>query len=96
MVFRCGLIVLPGCRRVWEALAGTVGMTALIRNLARMTRVGAIAPFSATAKRVAGRLSDTDALNRAQSLRLRPAAPSRCPARCLSIESTTARRESRP
>src|ERR1019366_5657516 len=39
---------------------------ALIRNLARMTRIGAIAPFSATAKRVAGRLTDADALIRSR------------------------------
>ena len=52
--------------KVWEALAGTVGLTALIRNLARMTRIGAIAPFSATAKRVAGRLTDADALIRSR------------------------------
>lgn len=52
--------------KVWEALAGTVGMTALIRNLARMTRIGAIAPFSATVKRVAARLTDADALIRSR------------------------------
>ncbi len=52
--------------KAWEALAGTVGMTALIRNLARMTRIGAIAPFNATAKRVAERLTDADALIRAR------------------------------
>lgn len=47
---------------VWEALAGTVGMTALIRNIARMTRIGAIAPFSETSRLVASRLTDPVAL----------------------------------
>lgn len=47
---------------VWEALAGTIGMTALVRNLARMTRNGAIAPFSDTTKLVMQRLTNKEAL----------------------------------
>jgi 60 kDa SS-A/Ro ribonucleoprotein len=31
---------------VWAALAGTVGLTALLRNLAKMTRIGTLNPFS--------------------------------------------------
>lgn len=51
---------------VWEALAGTVGMTALLRNLARMTRIGAIGPFSSVTGVVTRRLADTEALKRAR------------------------------
>jgi 60 kDa SS-A/Ro ribonucleoprotein len=51
---------------VWTELAQTVGLTALIRNLARMTRIGALAPFADVASVVAGRLADGDALARAR------------------------------
>ena len=47
---------------VWEALASTVGMTALIRNLAKMTRVGTIAPFSSVNQLVIDRLTNPEAL----------------------------------
>lgn len=47
---------------VWEALASTVGMTALVRNLARMTRIGAIAPFASVNQVVISRLTDQQAL----------------------------------
>jgi 60 kDa SS-A/Ro ribonucleoprotein len=47
---------------VWEALASTVGITALIRNLARMTRIGAIAPLSITTEIVTRRLTSAEAL----------------------------------
>jgi 60 kDa SS-A/Ro ribonucleoprotein len=43
---------------VWSALAGTIGCGALIRNLARMTRCGALTPFSETVKVVQQRLTD--------------------------------------
>jgi 60 kDa SS-A/Ro ribonucleoprotein len=49
-------------RGVWEALASTVGITALIRNLARMTRIGAIAPLSDTTRTVTRRLVNAEAL----------------------------------
>jgi 60 kDa SS-A/Ro ribonucleoprotein len=52
--------------RVWEALASTVGMTALLRNLARMTRLGTIAPFAAVNAGVVRRLTDAAALRRAR------------------------------
>jgi 60 kDa SS-A/Ro ribonucleoprotein len=47
---------------VWEALASTVGITALIRNLARMTRIGAISPLSDTTSVVMRRLVNAEAL----------------------------------
>lgn len=51
---------------VWEALAGTIGMTALLRNLARMTRIKALGPFSSVTGIVARRLADAEALKRAR------------------------------
>lgn len=51
---------------VWEALAPHVGMTALIRNLARMTRMGVLAPFAAANDVVVRRLTDQKALNGAR------------------------------
>lgn len=42
----------------WEALVDTVGMTALLRNLARMTRIGALRPMADATRRAAARLSD--------------------------------------
>jgi 60 kDa SS-A/Ro ribonucleoprotein len=43
---------------VWESLVGTVGMTALLRNLARMTRIGALRPMADATRRAAARLTD--------------------------------------
>lgn len=51
---------------VWEALLEKMPMTAMIRNLATMTRVGLIAPLSAAAKTVAGRLVDDVILKKAR------------------------------
>lgn len=51
---------------VWEELAGTVGMTALIRNLARMTRIGALGPFGKANGTVVRRLTDAEALRKAR------------------------------
>ncbi|GAA3601907.1 TROVE domain-containing protein [Nonomuraea rosea] len=51
---------------VWEALVGTVGMTALLRNLARMTRIGALKPRGDATRRVAARLTSGDALAKAR------------------------------
>src|SRR5581483_2558402 len=51
---------------VWEALAATVGLTALLRNLARMTRLGTIAPFAAVNAEVVRRLTDAAALKNAR------------------------------
>lgn len=49
---------------VWDALIDTVGITALIRNLARMTQMGLLKPMSAANARVARRLTDADELAR--------------------------------
>lgn len=51
---------------VWEALIETVGMTALIRNLARMTRIGTLKPMGEATRRAVARLTDADALLRAR------------------------------
>jgi 60 kDa SS-A/Ro ribonucleoprotein len=51
---------------VWTALAETVGMTALIRNLARMTRIGALAPFGKANATAVRRLTDAEALRKAR------------------------------
>jgi 60 kDa SS-A/Ro ribonucleoprotein len=47
---------------VWEALIETIGITALIRNLARMTRIGTIAPFATVNSAVIRRLTNAEAL----------------------------------
>jgi 60 kDa SS-A/Ro ribonucleoprotein len=47
---------------IWEALAAAMPMTAMIRNLATMTRVGLIAPGSAAANRIAEQLTDAKRL----------------------------------
>jgi 60 kDa SS-A/Ro ribonucleoprotein len=51
---------------VWNELVGTIGLTALIRNLARMTRIGTLAPFAPANERVASRLTNGAALERAR------------------------------
>ncbi|MEO3807515.1 TROVE domain-containing protein [Sphaerisporangium sp. B11E5] len=51
---------------VWDALVDTVGMTALIRNLARMTRIGTLKPTSDATRRAAARLTDPEALLKAR------------------------------
>ncbi|MFI6395714.1 TROVE domain-containing protein [Nonomuraea sp. NPDC050540] len=51
---------------VWEALIETVGLTALIRNLARMTRIGALKPMSEATSRAVLRLTDREAILRAR------------------------------
>src|SRR5262249_39195028 len=51
---------------VWQALAGTVGMTPLLRNLARMTRIGAIGPFCSINDVAIRRLTDAEALKNAR------------------------------
>jgi 60 kDa SS-A/Ro ribonucleoprotein len=51
---------------VWEALLEDMPMTAMIRNLATMTRVGVIAPGSAGAGAVVAQLGDADRLRRAR------------------------------
>lgn len=51
---------------VWEALLEDMPVTAMIRNLATMTRVGLLAPLSDHSWRVAERISNEQALRRAR------------------------------
>ncbi|TMR97515.1 TROVE domain-containing protein [Nonomuraea basaltis] len=51
---------------VWDALIDTVGMTALIRNLSRMTRIGTLKPMSDATRRAIARLTNQEALLRAR------------------------------
>ena len=51
---------------VWEALLEEMPLTALVRNLATLTRVGVLAPGSDAAEAVAARLADGEALRRAR------------------------------
>jgi 60 kDa SS-A/Ro ribonucleoprotein len=49
---------------VWEALLPQMGLTALIRNLGRMTANGLIAPMSQASSAVVEKLADEEALKR--------------------------------
>jgi len=49
---------------VWEALVPHLGITALIRNLARMTTLGVLGPFRPANNEVARRLCDPSELHR--------------------------------
>ncbi|HEX2207852.1 MAG TPA: TROVE domain-containing protein [Longimicrobium sp.] len=51
---------------VWEALLQDMPLTALIRNLATMTRVGLLASGSSVSRTVAERITDAGALKRAR------------------------------
>lgn len=51
---------------VWEALLEEMPLTALIRNLATMTRVGLLGPLSDGTRQVVKRLSDAEALRKAR------------------------------
>ena len=51
---------------VWEALLEDMPMTALVRNLATMTRIGVIAPGSDATAKVVAQLADTDRLRKAR------------------------------
>ena len=51
---------------VWEALLEDMPMTALIRNLATMTRIGVVAPGSDGTANVAAQLADTGRLRKAR------------------------------
>jgi 60 kDa SS-A/Ro ribonucleoprotein len=51
---------------VWEALLAEMPATALVRNLATMTRVGLLAPGSAAARVVVERIGDAERLRRAR------------------------------
>lgn len=47
---------------VWEALLENMPLTAMIRNLGKMTRIGLTVPFSAAANKVCQALADREAL----------------------------------
>ncbi len=53
-------------RSVWDALLVDMPMTAMIRNLAKMSAVGLLTPGSKAAGHVAGRLVDGEALTKAR------------------------------
>jgi len=55
-----------GSAAVWEALLAAMPMTAMIRNLATMTRVGLITPGAAAAKQVSDQLRDPQRLGKAR------------------------------
>ena len=55
-----------GSAEVWAALLEAMPMTAMIRNLAVMTRVGVLAPGSAGTERVLAQLGDGERLRRAR------------------------------
>ena len=55
-----------GDKAVWAELIRTVGMTALIRNLAKMTRIGTLAPFSPETTAVVSRLTNAEAIVKAR------------------------------
>lgn len=52
--------------RVWEAMLPRMGLTAMIRNLATMTRIGLIAPGSDVARSIASSITDVDKLRAAR------------------------------
>jgi 60 kDa SS-A/Ro ribonucleoprotein len=52
--------------RVWEALLARMPMTAMIRNLGKMTNVGLIQPLSEAAKLIVRKLGDQTGLKRAR------------------------------
>jgi 60 kDa SS-A/Ro ribonucleoprotein len=52
--------------RVWEALLPRMPMTAMVRNLGKMTSLGLLKPFSAAKKLVLAKLKDAKALKRAR------------------------------
>ncbi len=51
---------------VWEALLETMPMTAMLRNLANMTKCGLVAPLSNATRVVCERLRDVDRLKKAR------------------------------
>ena len=55
-----------GEARVWDALLERMPLTAMIRNLATMTRVGLIAPMSEATRHVVRQLADTRRLREAR------------------------------
>jgi 60 kDa SS-A/Ro ribonucleoprotein len=52
--------------QVWEALLPQMGLTAVLRNLGKMTEVGLLSPFSEAERFVVSRLTDAAALRKAR------------------------------
>ena len=55
-----------GEKVIWEALFEKMPLTAMLRNLATLTRLGIVAPMSDAAGQVAARLNDADGLRAAR------------------------------
>lgn len=53
-----------GSPQVWDALIDTIGITALIRNLARMTQIGTLKPLGSATDKVVQRLCNAGELAR--------------------------------
>ncbi|MGV0949140.1 MAG: TROVE domain-containing protein [Azonexus sp.] len=51
---------------VWEALLQKMPMTAMIRNLAKMTAIGLVGPLSAASRHIVERLGNQEALRKAR------------------------------
>lgn len=51
---------------VWEAMLPSMGVTAMVRNLANMTRIGLIKPLSSATKTVIAALEDAEKLQKAR------------------------------
>lgn len=51
---------------IWEALLQDMPMTAMIRNLARLTSIGLVAPLSAATNKIVEQLHDEERLKRAR------------------------------
>lgn len=51
---------------IWEAMLPHMGLTAAMRNLGNMTRIGLVKPLSAAALAVASRFRDADAIRKAR------------------------------
>lgn len=52
--------------KVWEALLPKMGLTALIRNLGTMTKIGLLSPLSENAKFISGKVADAEELHRSR------------------------------
>lgn len=52
--------------KVWEALLPKMGLTAIIRNLGKMTSIGLLKPLSSEAKFIANKLTNVDELRKAR------------------------------
>lgn len=55
-----------GSAQVWQALLPNLPLTALLRNLGRMTANGALKPMSAEVESVAARLTDAESIQRSR------------------------------